>query len=156
MSDSLQPHGLYHSRLPCRSPTPRAYSNSCQLSLWCHPTISSSVVTFSSCLQSFPVSGSFLRSQLFASGGQRIGVSISASVFAMNIQYWFPFRLDWLNLLAVQGTLKSSPAPQFKSISSLVLSFLYGPILTSVHDYWKNHSFDTIWTFVGKVDVSTV
>ena len=87
--------------------TPGVYSNSCPLSRWCHPTISSSVIPFSSCLHSFPASGSFPRSQFFTSGGQIIGVSASASVLPMNIQDWFPVRTDWLDLLAVQGTLKS-------------------------------------------------
>ena len=86
VSDSLRPHGWQHARLPCPSPTPRAYSNSCPSSQWCHPTISSSVVPFSSCLQSFPASGSFQMSQLFTSGGQSIGVSASALVLPMNIQ----------------------------------------------------------------------
>ena len=85
VSDSLWPHGLQHARVPCPSPTLRVYSNSCSLSQWCHPTISSSVVPFSSCLQSFPASGSFQMSQFFASGGQSIGVSASASVLPMNI-----------------------------------------------------------------------
>ena len=105
MSDSLQPHGLQHPRLPCPSPTPRACSNSCPSIQWCHPTISSSVVPLSSHLQSFPASGSFQISQFFASGDQSIGVS--ASVLPVNIQDWFPLRMDWLDLLAVQGTLKS-------------------------------------------------
>ena len=83
---TLQPHGLLHSRPPCPSPTPRAYSNPCPLSRWCHSTISSSVISFSSCLQSFPASGSFQMSQLFASGGQSIGVSALASVLPINIQ----------------------------------------------------------------------
>ena len=96
MSDALWPHGLQHSRLPCPSATPRAYSNSCRLSRW-DPTISSSVMPFSSCLQSFPPSGSFPVSQLFASGGQSIGVSASASVIPMNIQDWFP--LGWTGLI---------------------------------------------------------
>ena len=91
MSDSLQPHGLQHTRLPCPSPTPRAYSNSCPSSQWCHPTISSSVIPFSSCLQSFPATGSFQISQFLASGGQSIGVSASPSVLPMNIQ-WIPKR----------------------------------------------------------------
>ena len=86
MSDSLRPHGLQHARLPCPSPTPRVYSNSCPLSRWCHPIISSPVVPFSSCPQSFPASRSFLMSQLFTSGGQSFGVSASASVLPMNIQ----------------------------------------------------------------------
>ena len=90
VSDSLQPHGLQHTRLACPSPTPGACSNSCPSSWWCHPTISSSVIPFSSCLQSFPASGSFPMSQFFASGGQSIEASASASVLPMNIQDWFP------------------------------------------------------------------
>ena len=97
MSHSLWPHGLQHSRPPCPSPTPRAYSNSCLLSQWCHPTISPSVIPFSSCLQSFPASGFFPMSQLFSSGGQSIGVSASTSVLPMNIQDWFP--LGWTGLV---------------------------------------------------------
>ena len=93
MSDSLWPHGLKHARPPCPSPTPKACSNSCPSSQWCYTTISSSVVPFSSCLQSFPAPGSFPRSQFFASGGQNIGVSASASVLPMNIQDWFPLGL---------------------------------------------------------------
>ena len=90
MSNSSRPHGLQHARPPCPLPTPRVYSNSCPLSWWCHPTISSSVVPFSSHLQSFPASGSFPMSQLFVSGGQSIGVSASASVLLVNIQDLFP------------------------------------------------------------------
>ena len=90
MSNSLQPHGLQHTRLPCPSPTPGVYPDSCALSWWCRPTISSSVIPFSSCLQSFPASGSFPISQLFASGGQSIGASASASILPMNIQGLFP------------------------------------------------------------------
>ena len=109
---------------------------------WCHPTVSPSVAPFSSRLQSFPASESFLMSQFFTSGGQSIGVSASASVLPMNIQDWY-FRMDWLGLLAVQGTLKSLlQTPQFKSISSSTLSLLCSPTLISIHDYWKNHSFD--------------
>ena len=100
MSDFLQPHGLQHARPPCLSPTPEVYSNSCPLSLWCHPTISSSVIPFSSCLQSFPASGSFPMSQLFTSGGQSIGVPASASVLLMNIQDWFP--LGWTGWISLQ------------------------------------------------------
>ena len=92
VSDSLQPHGLQHARLPCPSPTPGVYSDSCPLSWWCHPTVSSSVVPFSSRLQSFPASESFPMSRLFTSGGQSIGASASASVFPLNIQGWFPLR----------------------------------------------------------------
>ena len=95
-SDSLQPHGLQHTRLPCPSQTPGAYSNSCLSHWWCHPAISSSVVPFSSHLQSFPASGSFPISCFFASGGQSIGVSASASVLPMNIQDWFPLGLTGL------------------------------------------------------------
>ena len=105
MSDSLWPHGLQSARLPCPSLTPRAYSNSCLLNPWCHPTISSSVIPFSSHFQSFLASGSFPMGQFFSSGGQSIGVSVSASILPMNIQDWFLY--DWLDLLAVQGTLKS-------------------------------------------------
>ena len=123
VSDSLWPHGLQHISPPCPSPTPGVYSNSCPLSWWCHSTISSSVVLFSSCLQSFPALGSFLMSQFFTSGGQSIGVSASASILPRDSQ-------------------ESSPTPQFKSINSSALSFLYSPTLTSIHDYWKNHSFD--------------
>ena len=143
MSDSLWPHRLQHARPPCPSPTPGVYSNSCPLSRWCHLAISSSVVHFSSCLQYFLASGSFPLSQLFTSGGQSIGVSASTSVLPMNTQDWAPLGwTDWLDLLAVQGTLKeSSPTPQFKSINSSALSLLYSPTLTSIHDYWKNHSF---------------
>ena len=105
VSDSLRPHGLQGTRLPCPPPSPGACSNSCPSSQWCHPTISCSVVPFSSCLQSFPASGSFPIGQFFASGGQSTGISASASVLPMNIQDWFP--LWWFDLLAVQGTLKS-------------------------------------------------
>ena len=90
MSESLPPHGLQHARPPCPSPTPRGYSNSCSLRRWCHPAISSSVIPFSSCLQSFPASGSFPMSQFFASGGQSIGVSASTSALPMNTQDWSP------------------------------------------------------------------
>ena len=141
---TLQPHELQHARLPCPSPSPGVWSNLCPLSRWCHPTISSSVVPFSSCLQSFPASGSFSVSLFFASGGQSTGVWASALVLPMNIQDWFPLGLDWFDLTAVQGTLKSFLTSQFKSISSSVLSFLYGPTLTSIHDYRKTHSFDYI------------
>ena len=100
VSDPLQPHGLQHARPPCPSPTPRVYSNSSPLSWWCPPTISSSVIPFS-CLQSFPVSGSFQMSQFFESGGQSIGVSASASVLPMNIQDWFPS--GWTGSISLQS-----------------------------------------------------
>ena len=99
VSNSLRPHGLQHARLPCPSPSPGVYSNSCPLSQWCHLTISFSVVPFSSRLQSFPASESFPMSQFFASGGQSIGVSASASVLSMNMQDWFPLGLTaWIFL----------------------------------------------------------
>ena len=148
MSESLPPRGLQCARLPCPSLSPRDCSNSCLLSRWCHPTISSSVVPFSSCLQSFPASGSFPMSQLFTSGGQSIGTSDSASILPMNIQVLFPLGLT--GLISFQSKLQeSSPVPQFKSINSLVLSFLHSPTLTSIHDHWKNHSL-TRQTFVAK------
>ena len=101
ISDSLRPHGLQHTRPPCPSPTPRAYSNSCPSSQWCHPTISSSVIPFS-CLQFFPSSGSFpMSSQFFSLGGQRIGVSTSTSVLSMNIQDWSP--LGWTGWISFQS-----------------------------------------------------
>ena len=131
MSDSLQPHGLQHTRPPCPSPTPRVHPNPCALGWWCHPTISSSVVPFS-CPQSFPASGSFQMSQLFTSDGQSIGVSASALVLPVNI------RMDWLDLLAVQGILKSLLQHHSSKASILRCSaFFYSPILTSIHDYWK-------------------
>ena len=101
MSDSLRPHGLQHARPPCPSPTPRVYSNSGPLSQRCHPTISSSIGPFSSCLQCFPASGSFPVSQFFTSGGQSIGVSALASVLPMNIQDWFP--LGWTGWISLQS-----------------------------------------------------
>ena len=101
MSSFLRPHEPQHARLPCLSPTPRVYSNPCPLSQWCHPTISSPVIPFSSCLQSFPASGSLQMSQLFASGGQSIGISASTSVLPMNTQDWFP--LGWTGWTSLQS-----------------------------------------------------
>ena len=142
VSDSLQPHESQHARPSCQSPTPGVHSDSCPSSQWCHPVISSSVIPFSSCPQSLPASESFLMSQLFAWGGQSTGVSASASVLPVNVEDWFPLGLTGLISLPSKGPSESSPTPQFKSINSSVLSFLYGPILTSIHDYLKNHSFD--------------
>ena len=142
VSNSLQPHKLQHARPPCPSQTPRTYPNSCPLSQWCHPTISASVVTFSPCPQSFPASGAFPMSQLFSWGGQSIGVSASTSVLLMNT------RTDLLQNGLVgspcspRDSQESSPTSQFKSINSSALSFLYGPTLTFIHDYWKNRSLD--------------
>ena len=100
VSNSLRPHGLQHARPPCPSPTPGVYSYSCPLSWWSHPTISSSVLPFSSCHQSFPASGSFQMSQFFTSGGQNIGVSAPTSFLPMNIQDWFPLGwTGWISLL---------------------------------------------------------
>ena len=139
--NSLWPHVLQHTRFPCPSPTPRAYSNSCPSSWWYHPTISSSVIPFVPCLQSFLASGSFPVHQFFASGGQSVGASASASVLPMNIQDWFPLGLTG-SLCSPRDSQESSPTPQFKSINSLALSSLYSPTLTSIHDHWKNHSLD--------------
>ena len=145
----FQPHGLQHARLPCPSPTPGACSNSCLLNQWCHPTISSFVVPFSSCLQSFPASGSFLMSQLFASCGQTIGASASASVLPMNIQHWFPLRLT--GLLAVQGTLKSL-LQHHNSKASILQHSLFFMVQLS-HPYMTTgKTIDlAMRTFVGKV-----
>ena len=114
MSDPLRPHGLQQARVPCPSPTTRACSNSCPSSQWGHPTISSSVVPFSSCLQSFPASGSFQMSQFFASGGQSIGVSASASVLPMNVQDWSP--LGWTGWISLQSKALSSLDSKVSSV----------------------------------------
>ena len=136
VSYSLQPHGPQHARPLCPSPTPRACSNSCPSSQWCHPNISSSVIPFSSCLQSFPASGSFPVSQFFTSGGQSIRVSASASVLPMNIQDWFPLGYRLVGSpCSPRDSQESSPTPQFKSINSSVFSFLYGPTLAFIHNY---------------------
>ena len=139
MSSSLWPHGLQRARPPCPSPTPGVYSNSCPSSWWCHPTISSSVVPFSSCRQSFPASRSF---QFFTLSGQSIELQLQHQSFQ-----WTPttdLLYDWLvwSPCHPRDSQESSPTPQFKSISYSALSFLYSPILTCTHDYWKNHSFD--------------
>ena len=128
--------------MPCPSPTPGVYSNSCPLSRWCYPTISSSVVPFSSHLQSFPALGSFPMSQFFTSDGQSIGVSASASVLPMNIQDWFP--LGWIGWISLQskGLCRILSNTTVQKHRSSVLSFLYSPTLTSIHAYWKNYSFD--------------
>ena len=133
VSNSLPPHGLQHTWFPCLSPASEACSNSCPLSQWSHQTVSSSVVPFS-CLQSFPASGYFPSSQFFASGGQSIGVSASASVLPMHIQDWFPLGwTDWISLHS-KDSQEPSPTPQLKTINSSALSFLYSPTLTSIHD----------------------
>ena len=151
MSDSLWPHGLQHARPPCPSPTPRVYSNSCPLSQWWHPTISSSAVPFSSHLQSFPASGSFPMSQLFTSGGQSIGVSASASVLPMNTQDWSP--LGWTDLISLQSKRLSRvfsstevQKHQFFWHSAFLIVQLSHPYITT----GKTIAL-TRQTFVGKV-----
>ena len=143
MSDSLQPHELQHARPPCPSPAPGVHPNPCPLSQWCHPTISSSVIPFSSCPQSFPGSGSFLMSQLFASGGQSIRVSASTSVLPMNTQDWFHLGLTgWISLQSLRGTLKSLLQHHSSKASILRHSAFF--IVQLSHPYmatWKNHSF---------------
>ena len=147
VSNSLQPHVLKRARLPCPSPTPRAYSNSCPSSQWHHPTISSSVIPFSSCLQSFLASGSFPMSQFFASGGQSIGVSASSNEYSALIS----FRIYWLDLLAVKETLKSllqhhsSKASILQHLAFFIVQLSY-PYMTTVKTIVL-----TRWTFAGKV-----
>ena len=151
MSNSLRPHGQQHARLPSPSPSPGACSNSCPLSQWCHPTISSSVIPFPSCLQSFPASGSFLMSQLFTSGGQSIGASASASVLPMNIQDWFPLGLTGLISLQCKG---------FSRVFFNTTAEKH-PFFGAQLSLWSNSHSHTwllekpiasnIWIFVGKV-----
>ena len=141
VSNSLQPHGTQHARPPCPSPTPRVYSNSSPLSQWCHPTISSSIIPFSSCPQSLPASESFPISQLFQWGGQSTGLSALTSFLPKNP------RADLQNGLggspcSPRDFQESSPTPQSKRINSSAISFLHSPTLTSIHDHWKNHSLD--------------
>ena len=149
MSDFLQPHGLQHARLPITSLTPRACSKSCPLSRWCHPTISPSVVS-SSCLQSFPVSGSFPVSQLLSSGGQSIGASALASVLPRNIQDWFP--LGWTGLISLKskGLSRVFSNTTVKSINSLALSFF---MVQLSHPYMTTGKIIALsrWGFVSKV-----
>ena len=137
VSDSFRPQGLQHTRPPCPLPTPGVYSNSCALSRWCHPTISSSVIPFSSWLQSFPASGSFPISQFFASGGQSIGVSASASVLPMTIQDWFP--LGWTSWISLQSKglsrVFSSTTIQNHEFFGTQLSLWSNSHMST--DYWK-------------------
>ena len=150
MSNSSQPHESQHARPPCPSPTAGVYPNPCSLSWWCHLTISSSVIPFSSCPHSFPASGSFPRSQLFASGGQSIGVSASTSVLPMNIQL-ISFRMDWSDLLAVQGTLKSLLQQHSSKASILWRSAFF--IVQLSHPHMTTGKTITLirQTFFGKV-----
>ena len=150
VSDSLRPNGLWHARLLCTSPTPRAYSNWCPSSQWCHPTISSSVVPFSS----FNLSqhqGLFLMSEFFTSGGQRAGVSVSASVLPMNIQNWFPIVLTGLISLQSRGLSKSLPQQHSSKASILRCSAFF--IVQFSHPYMTTGKTIALtrWTFVGKV-----
>ena len=137
MPDSLQPHGPQHTRLPCPSPTPGAYSNSCLLSWWCHPTILSSVIPFSH-VQSFPATGSFQMSQFFASHGQNIGISASASVLPMHIQNWFPLGLTGLISLQSKGLSRVFSNTTVENYQFSDTMLLYSPTVTSKHDYWKS------------------
>ena len=142
VSDSLWPHESQHARPPGPSPTPGVHSDSCPSSQWCHPGFSSSVIPFSSCPQSLPASESFPMSQLFAWGGQVLEFQLQHHSLQRNP------RADLLQNGLVgspcspRDSQESSPAPPFKSINSSVLSFLHSPTLTSIHNYWKNHSLD--------------
>ena len=149
MSNSLWPHGLQHARPPCPSPTPRAYSDTCPLSWWCHPAISSSVVPFSSCFQFFPASGSFPVSQFCASGGPSIKASDLASVFSMNIQDYFP--LDWFDLLAVEETLRSLLWHHSSKTSVLWCSALFMVQFSNPYIMTGKTIALTIHNFVSKV-----
>ena len=141
VSDSLRPHELQHARPPCPSPTLGIHPNPCPLSQWCHLAISSSVVPFSSCPQSFPASGFF---QWLSSSHQVAKVLVSASTSVLPMNTWDSSSLRWASgsPCSPRYSQESSPPPQFKSITPSMLSFLYFPILTSIHDDWKNHSFD--------------
>ena len=150
MSDSLRPHEPQHARPPCPSPTPRVYPNPCPLSWWCHPSISSSVIPFSSCSQSFRASGSFPMSQLFASGGWSIGVSVSTSILPMNTQDWSP--LGWTGWISLQ------PKGLSRVLSNTIVQKhqFFGTQLSlesnsHIHMTTGKTIALTRWTFVGKV-----
>ena len=151
VSDSLRPHELQHAKPPCPTPTPGVYSNSRSLSRWCHPAISSSVVPFSSCPQSLPASGSFPMSQLFASGGQSTGVSALASVLPMNNPGLISLRMDWLDLLAAQGTLKGRLQHHSSKASIFWCSAFFTVQLSHPYMTTGKTIALTRWTFVGKV-----
>ena len=142
MSDSLRPHGVQHARLPCPSPIPRVHSNSCSLSRWCPPTILSSVIPFSSYPQSFPEK----HQGLFQWVSSSYQVAIVLELQHQSFQWIFrtDFLLDGLveSPCSPRDFQEFSPTPQLKSTNSSVLSFLYSPTLTPIHDYWKNHSLD--------------
>ena len=143
VSDSLRPHEVQHARPPCPSPTPRVYLNSCPLNRWCHPAISSSVIPFSSCPQSFPALESFQMSQLFASGDQSIGASASASVLPKHILGWFPLGLTYLIPLPSKGLSRGfystlvQKASIFQHSAFFMVQFSHPHMTTE-----KNHSFD--------------
>ena len=149
VSDSLRPHGLQHTRPPCPSPTARVYSNSCPLSRWCHPTILSSVVPFSSRLQSFPASGSFQMNQFFALGGQSTGLSASTSVLPVNIQDWFPLR--WTGWISLQSKGLSKSLLQHHSLKASILQRSAFFIVQLSHPYMTTGKTVALtrWTFVG-------
>ena len=151
MSDSLWSHRLQHARLPCPSPTPGANSKSCPLSQWCHPTVSSYVAPFSSCIQSFPAPGAFQMSRFFTSDGQSIGVSDSGSVLSNKYLGLISFRMDWLDLPAVQGTLKSLLQHHSAKASILQCSAFFMLQLSQPYITTGNTIALTRWTFVGKV-----
>ena len=142
VSDSLWPHESQHARPPCPLSTTGVYKNSCPSSRWCHPAISSSVVLFSSCPQSLRASGPFPMSQFFAWGGQSIGVSASASVLPMNTQDWS--ALGWTCWISLQskGLSRIFSNITFQKHEFFGAQLSSSPTLTSIHDYWKNHSFD--------------
>ena len=144
MSDALWPHGLQHARHPYASLSPSVCSDSCTLSQWCYLTVSSSASPFSFCLQSLPAPGSFPVSRLFASSGQSIGASASASFLPVNIQGWFPLGLTGLISFQSKELWRVFSSTTIEGINSSMLSLLYGPILTSIHKYWKNQSFDYV------------
>ena len=151
ISDSLRPHESQHTRPPYPSPTSGVHPNSYASSWWCHPAISSSVVPFCSFPESLPASGPFPISQLFTRGGQSIGVSASASVLPLNTQYWSPFKMDWLDLLAVPGTLKSL-LQHHSSKASILWHSAFITVQLS-HSYTTTGKIIALtrWTFVGKV-----
>ena len=143
MSNSLQPTGLQHASFPCPLPSPGACSNLWPLSWWCHPTISFSVVPFSSRPQSFPASGSFLMSLIFTSGGQIITASASALILPMNIQDWLPLGMNGLISLKSKGLSRVFSDMIMQKHQFFGAQVLYGSVFTSMHDYWKNHSYDS-------------
>ena len=151
LPNSVWPHELQHARLPCPSPIARVHTNPCPLIWWCHPTISSSEVPISSYTQSFPESGSFQMSQLFASGGQSIGVSPSTAVLPMNIQHWFPLGWILVGSVAVQGTLKSLLQHHSSKASILWPSTFFTVQLSLPYMTTGKTIVLTRCTFVGKV-----